>query len=71
MRSLAFNPHSLRGQQPTEMALMSGSSLSPPCRAQAPVQVPASKHRLVHGLANNMVALDPRQSTSSYPQATN
>lgn len=40
----------------SEMALISGSSLNPPDRAQAPVQLPASKHRLVHGLAANMVA---------------
>jgi hypothetical protein len=50
------------------MALISGSSLSPPDRAQAPVQLPASKHKLVHGLANNMVARRPPQSETSYPK---
>lgn len=51
------------------MALMSGSSLNPPDRANAPVQLPANKHKLVHGLANNMVvARRTRLFKASYPQ---
>lgn len=39
--------------------MISGSSVKPPDRAQAPVQDPASKHTLAHGFANSMVARCP------------
>lgn len=48
---------------------MSGSSLSPPDRAHAPVQLPAIKHKLIHLLANNMVAQCPLLTETSYARA--
>ena len=55
--------HSAREHRRTEMALISGSSLSP--RLLTPVRLPASKHRLAHGLVNNMVARRLQSSEAS------
>jgi len=43
-----------RIKTPTEIALTSGCSLSP--NPQLCPKLPASRHKLVHGLWNNMVA---------------
>jgi len=43
-------------QQPTEIALISGSSLMAPDCAKAPATFPANRQKLVHGLANSMAA---------------
>lgn len=52
----------------TEMALMSGSSLSP--RLCTPARLPASRHTLAHGLANSIVAqragLRPRRGRGDW-----
>lgn len=47
----------------TEMALISGSSLSP--RLVTPVRLPASKHKLAHGLVNSIVAQRSRSSETT------
>lgn len=47
-------PSQLTERSHTEIALISGSSLNP--RLDTPDRLPASKHKLAHGLVNNMVA---------------
>lgn len=55
--------HGATGYHHTEIALISGSSLSP--RLLTPVKLPASKHRLAHGRVNNMVAQCAQSSETS------